>query len=82
MSVIHHQQLLPVLEANLLRHHHAAALLGYDVLSTACHYLQHLLDVLLSLRFCDPVHIPLEYFDEISKIQGKCAEGTVGLTLN
>lgn len=51
-----------------------AALLGYDVLSTACHYLQHLLDVLLSLRFCDPVHIPLEYFDEISKIQGKCAE--------
>lgn len=30
------------------------------------HYLQHLLDMLLPLRFRDPVHVPLQHFDEIS----------------
>lgn len=57
-------------ETNSFRHHHTTALLDGDLFLTACRYLQHLLDVLLSLRFCDPVHIPLEHFDEISKIQG------------
>lgn len=46
------------------------ALLDDTVSRTVRPHLQHLLDVLLPLRFCYPVHIPLENFDEISKTQG------------
>lgn len=48
----------------------ATALLDDTVFLMVRPYLQHLLDVLLPLRFCYPVHIPLENFDEISKTQG------------